>query len=104
MIPQLNQTCTLSNSTVNEYGAKTLTRVIDLDCRITQKTGKTTIVNGVDVIYDSVAHLSEEVLVKVGQWLEYNNVYYEILSVVHTRDIGGDVLFQYCELKERPYS
>lgn len=101
MIPRLNQTCTISSISINEYGDKTkATLSSGVKCRFFESSGKIKDPKGEYIQYDAYCHLPPDTIVQKGQLLTINSKDYQIEYAGHTRDLNGDVFFQFVTLNQ----
>lgn len=101
MIPRLNQLCDIKTVTRNHRGSKTENLIAsDVPCRFTKTSSR--IQNGQGEYIDIAGslHMNNDPFVNKGMYVNVCGKDYKVMSSTHTRDLNGNVKFQYIELQE----
>jgi hypothetical protein len=103
MIPQLNQLLHRYDTSVNEYGTRSITNPQPFMGRLVEGDGRTYETQGTDITYNASLHTNTELELKTGDVVKLiktgQDVYYTVAKVVATRDLDGEILFQWAELQ-----
>lgn len=99
-IPRLNQICSHSTVAVDRYGDKTKDITTNMSCRFSDYHGTYRDARGKDIDYQASVHLDVSPLVNQGDCITFDNKDFYVIEAYHTNDLKGNLLFQYCYLKE----
>lgn len=99
MIPRLNQTLyKFTSKTTDAYGGNSFTAPVPFIGRLTEGQSTSYSSRGKEAEYDASLHAYPTPELSEGDIIQFETTYYSIISVTRTRDLDGNVLFQFCRL------